>query len=66
VRPESRLGAPQTVTIQYRSRRSKRWRSAGSFTVTDPRGFLDVTVNRRAAYWRFSWNGMHSRTAAPD
>ena len=64
VRPTARLGTPQKVTIQYLPRRSRKWRSAGTFTVSG-RGFLDRTIKRKAAYWRTVWNGRTSRKAAP-
>jgi hypothetical protein len=64
VRPTSRLGTPQKVTIQYLARGSRKWRSAGTSTVTG-RGFLYRTIKRKAAFWRAVWNGQTSRKAAP-
>ncbi len=64
VRPTSRVGTPQKLTIQYLSRGSRKWRSAGTYTVSG-RGFLYRTIKRRAAYWRAVWNGHTSRKAAP-
>ncbi len=52
-----------SVTLQYLSRGSKRWRTAGTYKV-DGHGFLYRTIKRRAAYWRFTWNGQTSRKAA--
>ena len=64
VRPQARLGTPQTVTIEYRSSRKAPWRPLRS-TTTDARGYVYTRVSRRAAYWRFSWNGLRSRAASP-
>jgi Cellulase (glycosyl hydrolase family 5) len=60
VRP--RGGDP--VTVQYVPRGAHTWRNAGTFTVNS-RGYLYRTFARRAAYWRFVWNGQVSRKAAP-
>jgi hypothetical protein len=64
VRPQSRLGGPQTVTVQYR-RGKGAWRDLRDYTVTDPRGFLYTSTRVRAKRWRFVWNGTRSRTASP-
>ena len=64
VRPQARVGMPQEVTIQYRTRRGRPWRALRSAT-TDARGYVYTSTSRRAAQWRFAWNGMRSRTAAP-
>ena len=63
VRPESRLGTPQQVTIQYKGRHKHRWRTLKTATVTDPHGFLHTSTHVRASYWRFRWGHYRSRTA---
>jgi hypothetical protein len=63
VRPAARLTEPQEVTLQYLPKGKHSWRSAGTYTV-DGRGFLYRTIARRAAYWRFVWDGKASRKAA--
>jgi hypothetical protein len=65
VRPQSRLEDPQEVTVQYRRKGAKKWTTLRSFEVGDSRGFLQTSTGKRAKYWRFSWNGQKSRTAAP-
>jgi len=64
VRPQARLGAAQEVTIQYRSRRGRPWRTLRTAT-TNANGYVYTSTSRRAAWWRFRWNGMTSRTATP-
>jgi hypothetical protein len=64
VRPQARLTARQTVTIQYRSKRSRKWHTAATKTV-NARGYFYGTLRRKAAYWRFTWSGKKSRTAKP-
>ena len=64
VRPTSQLGTPQKVTLQYLPRKGKKWLTAGTYTVSG-RGFLYRTIHKRAAYWRFLWDGKASRKAAP-
>jgi hypothetical protein len=64
VRPQARLDTPQTVTIQYRTSRKGSWRTLRTAT-TDARGYALVTTSRRAAHWRFAWDGMRSRAASP-
>jgi hypothetical protein len=64
VRPQARESGPQEVAIQYRSRRKGSWRTLRTAT-TDPRGYVYLKTARRAAQWRFTWNGMRSRTASP-
>ena len=58
------LDEPQTVKLQYLPRGKHSWRTAGTYTVNS-RGFLYRKVARRAAYWRFTWDGKASRKAAP-
>jgi hypothetical protein len=66
VRPESQLGAPQKITIQYRkAKKTKSYRTLRTLTVTGPRGFVYLSTGVKAAYWRFNWNGHRSRTASP-
>ncbi|MEA2451103.1 MAG: hypothetical protein QOG63_3035 [Thermoleophilaceae bacterium] len=65
VRPESRIGQPQQVTVQYRKKGSRKFRNLKTYTVSDGRGFKRVSTKVRASYWRFSWNGQHSRAAKP-
>ena len=64
VRPQARLTERQRVTLQYLPRGKRSWRTAGTYTV-DSHGFLYRRVGRRAAHWRFTWNGKASRKAAP-
>lgn len=66
VRPQSRLGPAQKVTLQYLPKgKGKRWRTLKSATVTDRHGFFTTSTRVHAAYWRFSWNGSTSRRAKP-
>jgi hypothetical protein len=64
VRPAIFAAAGQSVTLQYLPRGKRTWKTAGTFTVNS-HGFLYRKVARRAAYWRFTWNGHTSRKAAP-
>ena len=65
VRPQSRIGEPQTVTVQYRRKGSRAWRKLGTYRAGTERGFLRVGTHVRAHRWRFVWNGRKSRVAAP-
>jgi hypothetical protein len=65
VRPTSRLGAPQRVTIQYRTKGSKKFRKLRTVIVGNPRGFVYMKTRRHARQWRLLWKGKHSRIAAP-
>jgi hypothetical protein len=65
VRPQARIGAPQEVAIQYRRKGKKTWTTLRKVTVGSPRGHLYTSTGVRAQYWRVTWNGKHSRTAAP-
>jgi hypothetical protein len=64
VRPMSRLGATQRVTIQYRKKGAKKFRALRTVNVTDPRGFKRVGTKKSAKQWRVKWNGKKSRKAA--
>ena len=64
VRPQAREAGPQEVAIQYRPRHGGAWRTLRAAT-TDARGYVYLKTARRAAQWRFTWNGMRSRTASP-
>jgi hypothetical protein len=64
VRPMSRIGSPQQVTVQYRKKGAKKFRDLKTYTVTNGRGFKRVKTGKTARQWRFKWNGSKSRTAA--
>jgi hypothetical protein len=65
VRPQSRIGQPQEITVQYRKKGSKKFSNLRTYTVSDGHGFLRVNTKVRAKFWRFSWNGKKSRAAKP-
>jgi hypothetical protein len=64
VRPQAHISEPQKVSVQYLPRGKRSWRTAGTYTV-DSHGFLYRRIARRAAHWRFVWDGKASRSAAP-
>jgi hypothetical protein len=65
VRPQSRIGHPQTITVQYRKKGAKKFRDLKRLTVHDGHGFARLSTKVRAKYWRFAWKGKHSRAAKP-
>jgi hypothetical protein len=65
VRPAAQLGVPQKITIQFRTKGGKKFRTLKSVNVTAARGFLYTSTKRKARYWRFLWKGHASRTASP-
>ena len=65
VRPAARLGSPQRVTIQYRKKGARRFRTLRSFNVRHVRGIFVTKTKVKARAWRLVWKGKRSRTAAP-
>jgi hypothetical protein len=65
VRPASRLGLPQTVTVQYRKKGAKKFRKLKNVRVHGRRGFAYIRTRKHAKLWRIAWKGKHSRAAAP-
>jgi hypothetical protein len=65
VRPMSRLGGTQQVTIQYKKKGAKKFTNLRTVNVSDAHGFKRVSTKKSARQWRVAWNGHKSRKAAP-
>jgi hypothetical protein len=51
----------QTVDIEYQARPRGRWKRIRTVRITNPAGFVDVKLRKRARKWRLAWRSPEGR-----